>query len=148
MKKFTLIWIGKTQSKPIKALIEDYKTRVSYSAKIEISEIKDGLTLEQEAKEIEKRLPQNGYVFLLDETGKEFTSREFSQKIETLATQGHSHFAFVIGSAYGFAEQSRKLANATLALSKFTFTHEMVRVFLLEQLYRAEMIAKGSGYHH
>lgn len=148
MKKFTIIWIGKTGNKAMKALIDDYTKRISHTVKLTIIELKDGMTLEQESAEIKRRLATNAYVFLLDELGKQYNSEELSKTIESLATNGKSHFVFLIGSAYGFSDKTRELADAKLALSKMTFTHEMVRIFLLEQLYRSEMIAKGTGYHH
>jgi 23S rRNA (pseudouridine1915-N3)-methyltransferase len=148
MKKFSVIWVGKTTNKAIQSLIVDYSTRLKPMTKTDVFELKDDQSLENEAKRFLAKIPSQAFVFLLDEHGKNYTSVGFSQRLETLCLQGKSHFVFLIGSAYGFADSVKLRADETIAFSKMTFTHEMIRPFLLEQLYRAEMITRGSGYHH
>ena len=152
--KYTFLWVSKTQTKAIKLLETDFLKRINHFAKASIIEVKESPLKspeEKSAKEAEavlKKLPQNAYYILLDEIGKEYTSKAFSQRIEKLEFQGKTHVVFLIGGAYGHGQAVRQIADESLAISKMTFTHEMIRPFLLEQVYRAHMILKGTGYHH
>ena len=95
-----------------------------------------------------KAVPKNGRLVILDERGEELTSPQFAAFLGTERDRGTSHLVFAIGGAYGFSETLRTCAARTLALSRMTFTHQMVRPFLLEQLYRGLTILNGEGSHH
>lgn len=88
------------------------------------------------------------YIILLDENGKQFTSVEFSENIEKLMASGNKRIVFVIGGPYGFSQDVYAKANAKMSLSPMTFSHQMVRLIFVEQLYRAFTILKGEPYHH
>jgi 23S rRNA (pseudouridine1915-N3)-methyltransferase len=154
MRRYSFIWIGKSSDSSIQDLISTYQNKLKPFANIEFIEIKEKKHRELEklkaleSEELEKRIPQNSIVFLLDETGKELSSIAFSKQIEKRSEQFGNHFTFIIGGAFGFSDAFKAKYQDHLSLSKMTFTHDMVRVFLLEQVYRAEMILKGSKYHH
>jgi len=107
---------------------------------------KDNL-LKQEAELFNKNLKSNDKVFLLDEKGKEYSSRHFSQFLDKQMMSGED-LVFLIGGPYGFSQEIYERANGKISLSKMTFTHQMVRVFFLEQLYRGFSILKNLPYHH
>lgn len=102
---------------------------------------------EREAVELEKRLAAYDFVVVLDERGKQLTSGEFSRFIETTTQNGVRSLVFVIGGAYGFAERIRHRADYVLSLSKLTFPHQVTRLVLMEQIYRAHTLLKGIAYH-
>ena len=95
-----------------------------------------------------KKLESSDYVVLLDEHGKEFTSMEFSRYIEKKTHNVPKRLAFVVGGPYGFSEDVKQRANEKISLSKMTFSHEMVRLFFVEQIYRAMTILNNEPYHH
>ena len=103
---------------------------------------------QQEGKAILSALQPGDIVTLLDERGKELTSREFSGLIERRMIQGIKRLVFIIGGPYGFAKEVYDKADDKLSLSRMTFTHEMVRLFFTEQIYRAMTIMRGEPYHH
>ena len=154
MRRYSFIWIGKSGEKSIQDLIAVYKKKLKPLTNIEIIEIKEKKhhevrrLKEIEADEFLKRLPANSTVILLDEYGKEMNSVKFSELIQKKSEHFGNHITFIIGGAYGFSEKLKNDYNEHLSLSKMTFTHDMTRIFLLEQVYRAEMILKGSKYHH
>jgi 23S rRNA (pseudouridine1915-N3)-methyltransferase len=154
--KIKLICIGKTANNYLKDGINEYIKRLQHYCNFETIEIPDvkkkNLTEEQlkieEGKLILNKVSKNEYLILLDERGKLYNSKEFSENINKKGINGISAITFVIGGAYGFSEEVYKNANEKLALSKMTFTHQMVRLVFLEQLYRAFTIIKGEKYHH
>ena len=154
MINYSVIWIGKTTTKEIKSLENEYIKRIKRFAKINIIELKESSLKnpieisEKEAVDVINKLPKNAYYILLDELGKEYTSEKFSSHVGKLAVRGINHIVFLIGGAYGHGQKVRDIANESFALSKMTFTHEMIRPFLLEQIYRLHMIERGTGYHH
>ena len=103
---------------------------------------------QQEGRSILAALQPGDIVTLLDERGKELTSREFSAMIERRMVQGIKRLVFVIGGPYGFSNEVYERADSKLSLSRMTFTHEMVRLFFTEQIYRAMTIMRGEPYHH
>ena len=118
--------------------------RLNAFGKLEVVELKDD-TLEKESAAILKALEnERGWVVILDERGNNITSVEFAQKMKTCDRK----IVLVIGGAFGFTDEVRKRADYLLALSKFTVTHEMARLILIEQLYRACTIIAGKKYHH
>lgn len=103
--------------------------------------------LAAEAKQIRAKLPQNAYIFAMCIEGKQCSSEVFSQRISTLAVSGVSNLVFILGSSFGLAQEIKKLADERFSMSEMTFPHQMARVMLLEQLYRAFQIANGGKYH-
>jgi len=155
--KIILLLVGKTEFLWLRGGIELYEERlkhyVSYQ-RVEIPELKTAGNLsqqqikEREGEAIMKFLKQNDELILMDERGEEFTSEKFASYIEKKSIHGIKNVVFVIGGAYGFSEELYKRANEKISLSKMTFSHQMVRVIFLEQLYRAYTIIKGEPYHH
>jgi 23S rRNA (pseudouridine1915-N3)-methyltransferase len=146
--KLKLICIGKIKESDILNLCSEYSKKISYDSKLEILEIKDTNVSDEGKKILESldKIKDNKYVFMLSEEGKEFTSTEFSEKVKRLTLE-NKLLVFIIGSPYGLSEEVKKKADSILSLSKMTFTHEMGRLFLLEQIYRAISIIKNKNYH-
>jgi 23S rRNA (pseudouridine1915-N3)-methyltransferase len=155
--KIKLIAIGKTEERYLAEGIQEYTGRIRKYVSFEMTEI-PGLKnashlgkLEWKAKEAAKILPyftSSDIVVLLDEKGKEMTSVGFSQFLNHQFGSGSKNLVFVVGGPFGFAEEVRKRASFTLSLSKMTFSHQMVRLFFAEQLYRALTILRNESYHH
>ena len=146
---FRFIWIGKTKDKNWKALQEEYLERLSHFVKCEIVEVRDSAaheTKEIEGKRILERLNQKSFVCLLDVAGRSIPSTGIAKEIEKWQTYGLKEVTFIIGGADGISEEIRKTADFVLSLSFMTFTHDMARVVLLEQLYRAYTIINGFPY--
>lgn len=103
---------------------------------------------EKEGELILKKLDKGDWLILLDEGGKEFSSLKFAKYMESMLQQSHKRMIFLVGGAYGFSSDVYQRANAKMSLSKMTFSHQMVRLFVLEQLYRAMTILRNQPYHH
>lgn len=155
--QITFICISKTTEKYLLEGIAVYEKRLSHYAKfqrIEIPDLKNAKNLskeEQKRKEGElilSKINNQDFVVLLDEHGKEFRSIEFSAALSKWQNQSIQHVVFVVGGPYGFDEQVYNRANTQLSLSKMTFSHQMIRLFFVEQLYRAFSILKSEPYHH
>lgn len=152
-----LVCIGKTDSTELKQLIEMYKKRLQFYIKFEVEvipNIKKAKNLDENQQKVKEgelilsKVQASDFMVLLDEKGKEFTSVGFSEYIQKRLNSGMKHLIFVIGGPYGFSEDVYKRADTKLALSKLTFSHQMVRLFFTEQLYRAFTILKNEPYHH
>jgi 23S rRNA (pseudouridine1915-N3)-methyltransferase len=152
-----LIAIGKTDQKSLQALIEDYQKRLSFYIKFEleiIPDIKNVKNLsEQQQKEKEgelilAKLAATDQLILLDENGKSFSSVAFANELQKKMNAGIKTLVFVIGGPYGFSEEVYKKANGKISLSAMTFSHQMVRLFFIEQLYRGFTILRNEPYHH
>ncbi|MGN6397552.1 MAG: 23S rRNA (pseudouridine(1915)-N(3))-methyltransferase RlmH [Mucilaginibacter sp.] len=155
--KITFLTVGKTEDAYLKDGFEKYVKRLKHYAKlsvIEIDELKNtkALTQEQqkskEADLILKKITPQDYVILLDEKGTQLTSEKFAAYIDKKAITSVSNLVFVVGGPYGFDNTVYARANDKLSLSAMTFSHQMVRLFFIEQLYRAFTIIKGEPYHH
>ena len=155
--KLRILCMGKTHEKFIKDGIEKYLRYIKPYADVEfqelreekIQDLKDAPRVRQkEAAKIEKALPPGAFTIALDERGREFTSLEFAEFLNTAMETGTRDMAFVLGGAMGLDESVTKSARAVIALSRWTFTHEMARLVLLEQLYRSYTISKGRPYHY
>jgi 23S rRNA (pseudouridine1915-N3)-methyltransferase len=155
--KISLILVGKTDDTFIKQAVEIYSKRLSHYIQLNvqvITEIKNsGKLAESELKEREgelvlKLIQPADFVLLLDDKGKQFTSVEYAAYLQKLMNAATKNLVVVVGGAFGFSDKVYKRANAQLSLSKMTFTHQLVRVFFLEQTYRAFTILKGESYHH
>lgn len=154
--KVKLIVIGKTKEKPIIEGIEGYKKKLAYFCKfelVEIPDVKKGKTFDtntlqmQEAELIQKQVGDNDILVLLDEKGKQMTSRDFAGFIEQQQLTGAKHLVFAVGGAYGFPEEL-KARSLSISLSKMTFSHQLVRLIFMEQIYRAYAIINNFPYHN
>jgi len=154
--RITLIESGKTRDPFIREGVEQFRKRVVHYVPFRIETIPDlkntrNLTMKevqnQEAALTLKRIKSTDYLVLLDERGQEHTSISFAEYLNSLEGQV-KQLVFVIGGPYGFSEEVYRRANAKLSLSKLTFSHQLVRVIFMEQLYRAYTILKGDPYHH
>ncbi|MFK8266348.1 23S rRNA (pseudouridine(1915)-N(3))-methyltransferase RlmH [Capnocytophaga cynodegmi] len=152
-----LIAIGKTDNSALQQLIADYEKRLSHYVNFQmqiILDVKNSKSLseeQQKAKEGElilKNIENSHHLILLDERGKEYTSVGFSEFLQKQMNTGTKQLVFVIGGPYGFSEEVYQRANGKLALSKLTFSHQMIRLFFVEQIYRAFTILKNEPYHH
>lgn len=155
--KIRLLVIGKTEEAYLQKGIAEYAGRVKHYVPFEITEIpalKNVATLSREqqnareAEAVTKLLQPGDVVVLLDERGKEFRSVEFAEFLNRQFVSGAKNLVFVVGGPFGFDPSLKKMASATLSLSKMTFSHQMVRLFFAEQLYRALSILRGGSYHH
>lgn len=151
-----IITLGKLKESFWRDAEKEYLKRLSAFAKIEILELKeesfsenDSPTMikKKEAEKILKHLTKDDFVIVLDAQGKSYASEEFSTQL-TSWTLAHSTITFLIGGPLGFDDSILARANAKLSFSRMTFTHQMIRIFLLEQLYRANMIANKRKYHY
>lgn len=148
-----LIWVGKTRNKHLRALAEDYLKRLLRFAHCEVVELREGgstemrACLEEESKRITGALASDTFVVLLDVEGeKDWSSTQLAAQIEKWQMRSVKEVAFVIGGHFGVADEVRKRADARWSLSRLTLTHEMARVLLVEQLYRAFTIMRGLPY--
>ena len=155
--KINLLCIGKTDDKEIKNLINYYLTRLPKHWNFEITEIPDvknarnltpDLLKKEEAKLFLNIIENTDLVVLLDEKGKQFTSREFAQKLDSYQNNSIKKICFLVGGAYGFSDEMYQRANEKISISKMTFTHQMIRLFFVEQIYRADQILQGKPYHN
>lgn len=155
--KISIISIGKTNEAYLNEGIKIYLSRLKHYTNIEWIELKDVknsnklAALELKKKEGEillSKLDNSDFLFLLDEAGKNYSSRDFSKVIESQMLNAAKHLVFHIGGAYGFSDEVYARANQKISLSKMTFSHQMVRLIFAEQLYRAFSIIKGEKYHH
>ncbi len=155
--KITLLVIGKTGTKYLQDGIELYTKRIGHYIPFELKILPDVKTTKSLTVDRQKSLEGEIFlsaiqpgdvVVLLDERGKEMTSREFSVYLDRKMVTVAKNLIFVIGGPYGFSMEMYDRANEKLSLSKMTFSHEMIRLFFTEQIYRAMTILKGEPYHH
>ena len=155
--KITFLTVGKTEDAYLKEGIEKYVKRLKHYTRLEMIDLPElkntkALTPEQqkvkEAEMILKKIGVTDHVILLDENGIELTSKQFAGYINKKAVSSGVNLVFIVGGPYGFDEQVYQRANDKLSLSLMTFSHQMVRLFFTEQLYRAFTIIKGEPYHH
>lgn len=149
--------VGKTDDKLVQSLTETYIKRLNHYNRFEFEVIPDlkktkNLSTEQqkslEGKAILEKTNASDYVVLLDENGKQFSSEGFSEYIQKRLNSGRKQLMFLIGGPYGFSEEVYQRADGKLSLSMMTFSHQMIRPFFVEQLYRAFTILKNEPYHH
>ncbi|MCL7987890.1 23S rRNA (pseudouridine(1915)-N(3))-methyltransferase RlmH [Sphingobacterium sp. lm-10] len=155
--KVTLICVGKTDEKYIEEGIAKYTKRLIHYVKFNIMvipDVKNSKNLsqdqqkEKEADLILKQVDNSDTLMLLDEKGQQYRSVDFSKLLERNMVSNVQHMVVVIGGPYGFSERVYARANGLLSLSKMTFSHQMIRLFFAEQLYRAYSIMRGEPYHH
>lgn len=152
-----LLCVGKTDESNLKVLIDKYVKRLDHYNRFEmviISDIKNTKSLdpvqqkEREGKEILTHINPSDYVVLLDENGKQYTSEDFAEFLQKRLNSGMKQLVLIIGGPYGFSPEVYQSAHQKLSLSKMTFSHQMVRLFLVEQLYRGFSILRNEPYHH
>jgi len=152
-----LLAIGKTDQNHLQTLIDDYAKRLSHYIKFDLEVIPDIKNVknlsEQQQKEKEgelilTKIGSSDQMVLLDENGKSFSSVEFSAELQKKMNSGIKTLVFVIGGPYGFSEAVYQQAQGKISLSKMTFSHQMVRLFFVEQLYRGFTILRNEPYHH
>lgn len=152
-----LIAIGKTDNKNLQTLMDEYQKRLSFYIKFEleiIPDIKNAKNLseaqqkEKEGELILNKLTPTDFLILLDENGKSFSSVEFSNELQKKMNAGIKTLVYVIGGPYGFSEAVYQKAQQKISLSKMTFSHQMVRLFFIEQIYRGFTILRNEPYHH
>ena len=156
--QISIIATGKTNAEWIKTGIEEYAKRMNRYGRFDILEtpnLKNKFAkadnkrvMKEEAVLQDKALEGVDYLVLLDEHGKEYTSVGLSQQIQKLQVRGLKHVAFLIGGPYGFDQSIKSRANELWALGPLTFPHQLIRIFAVEQIYRAHTIIKGEPYHH
>ena len=157
--KITLITVGKIKEKYLRDAIAEYSKRLSRYCKLEIIEVADEKTPDQASETVEenirakegerilKYIKDDMYVITLEIDGKMLSSEEFAGKIESLGVQGKSSIVFVIGGSIGLGKEVLRRSDYALSFSKMTFPHQLMRVILLEQVYRGYRIINGEPYH-
>ena len=157
--KITVLCVGKVKEKFFTDAIKEYSKRLSRYCKLEIVEVADEKTpdgaselvvsqiKEKEAERMEKYRPESAYVIALAIEGKKLTSEKLAEKIDSLGISGTSHLVFLIGGSLGMSDRLLKRADYLLSFSDMTFPHQLMRVILLEQVYRSYRIIHGEPYH-
>jgi 23S rRNA (pseudouridine1915-N3)-methyltransferase len=152
--KLRFLWIGKTRQPAVKQLVTEYLDRIGRFAKVEVTELRDQTgagagragVIEKEGSELVERVSGDPFVIALDERGRQFDSSKLAAFVEQHRTAGTRQITFVIGGHNGLAEGVKRRADLVLSLSRMTMTHELARVVLLEQVYRAFTIIHGLPY--
>ncbi|HIX84275.1 MAG TPA: 23S rRNA (pseudouridine(1915)-N(3))-methyltransferase RlmH [Candidatus Megamonas gallistercoris] len=157
--KISIVTAGKIKEKYLKDGIAEFAKRLKPFTQLEFIEIneekmKDNpspaektAVLKTEGERLLKKVPAGSYLIVLDVIGKSISSEELSKKIDLLTLQGQSHITFLIGGAFGLSEEVRSCADERISFSRMTFTHQMIRLLLVEQIYRAFKISRGEKYH-
>ena len=151
--RIKIISVGKIKQSFVQEGESEYLTRMKGFAQLSLVEVPTSTELpEAQMKQAEcaavlTKVDPSGYLFVLDEAGKQHTSKQFAALLQTQMNQGTSNFCFAIGGAYGWDDKVRKEADMVLSLSAMTFPYQMTRLILVEQLYRAMTILKGIPYH-
>ena len=152
-----LLSVNKTKNQNIKNLLDDYKSRISHYVKfsfVDIPDMKNSKNISpkelriKEGALIKEKIKIGDLCILLDESGVNYSSINFSEFLNKKYNSNHKRIVFIVGSAYGFSESIYLLGNEKISLSKMTFTHQMTRLFFCEQLYRANTILRNEKYHH
>ncbi|MCM1047530.1 MAG: 23S rRNA (pseudouridine(1915)-N(3))-methyltransferase RlmH [Clostridiales bacterium] len=157
--KITIICVGKIKENYLKAALKEYEKRLSRYCKLEIIEVDDEKTPDKageaeaeqiklkEAERILRHIREDSYVMTLEIAGKMYNSVEFAGNLAKLGVQGVGHIQFIIGGSLGLHENISRHANEAVSFSKMTFPHQLMRVILLEQIYRSYRINNGEPYH-
>lgn len=152
--KVTIIAVGSLKEKYLKDAVAEYKKRLSKYSVVDIVELADEANIkdekkvkELEGKKIISALPKSSYVVMLDLGGQQLDSVQFAHKIKDIQTYNNANITFLIGGSLGFSEEVYKIADYKICFSKMTFPHQLMRVFLLEQIYRSFKILNNEPYH-
>ncbi len=155
----TIICLGKLKESYLKDASAEYIKRLSAFTKLSVIELTPEKlpdnpsekqienALQTEGRKIIEKIPKGAFVYTMCIEGKQRTSEQFSREIEEAATKGFSNIVFIIGSSFGLHDEIKRLSNERLSMSKMTFPHQVARIMLLEQIYRAVQISKGTKYH-
>ena len=152
--RLKVLWVGKTQQEWVREGIEEYSSRIRRYMALDVLEAREEkgaaeeTMRERECDRLSKLVPKNARLVLLDEKGTVMSSPEFADFLGRSRDAAIPELVFAVGGAYGFSQEFRSRADTMIALSRMTFTHQMVRVFLLEQLYRGFTILNREPYHH
>ena len=159
MLNINIVCVGKIKENYLKEAINEYSKRLSRYCSLKIIELQDEklpdkiyestieATKEKECKKILDSIKRDSYIIALDLKGKQFTSEEFSQKIESIATNFNSNITIIIGGTLGLTDEVLNITDEKICFSKMTFPHQLIRVFLLEQLFRGFKISNNETYH-
>ncbi len=159
MLNVTIIVPGKLKEKYLQAAQAEYQKRLTAFCKINIIEVnverlpsdpsdaEISAALEKEGKRILASVPNQSYTYAMCIEGKQRPSEAFSKELDRLAVSGNSHVTFIIGSSFGLSEEVKRFADAKFSMSEMTFPHQLARIMLLEQVYRAFQISSGGKYH-
>lgn len=157
--RVTVLAVGKLKESYLKEAVDEYAKRLGRYCRLTITEVADEKTpdplgeaakrliLEKEGQRLLRHLPKDAYVITLELNGRQYTSEEFSKKMSGLAVQGVSHIVFIIGGSLGLGKNISERSDLALSFSKMTYPHQLMRVILLEQIYRGYQIASGGPYH-
>ena len=145
--RINLIVVGKLKEKFLVEGVAEYLKRLRKFATLEVREVPECRTVEEEGQKILSLVPQGSWLCVLDVSGAALSSEDFAKKIAALNVDGVSNLTFVIGGAFGLSDELRQAASFRLSLSKMTFTHQMARLVLVEQIYRAFKINRHEPYH-
>lgn len=157
--KVTILTVGKVKDKYLQLGIEEFKKRLGRFCKLELIEVKDEAiperasekdldsVREKEGKFLMSKLPEAAYLIVMDIDGKQLSSVEFADKIQDIGTYGQSHLVFIIGGSVGLDDEIKKRADLKMSFSKMTFPHQLFKLMLLEQIYRAFKINANESYH-
>ena len=154
--RLRFLWVGKTKNPSIRGLATDYLNRIRHMIPCEVMEapdlskkrsLKDTVLIEGEAKEFARHLPESGRIVALDENGTQLSSAGFSRWLGNELNSGTRNISFIIGGQEGLSSKITERAHLVLSIGKMTWTHEMCRALLLEQVYRALCILRGIPYH-
>lgn len=146
--KISIVSVGKSHDEAIESLVSYYQLKVLRQLPLEWVFVPHGVTKEKESERILEHVKKDDYVILLDEKGRELTSIGLAEMVENRMVDSVRRLVFIIGGAYGVSENIEKRANYVWKLSSLVFPHMLVRVILLEQIYRALSIIRGEKYHH
>ena len=146
--KITLVTVGKLKEKFLVDGVNEYLKRLKNFCKIEIREVAECRTVEDEGKKLLAQVPRESFLIVLDVAGVALTSEDFAQKISELTLRGISDITFIIGGAFGLSDEVRLSADFRLSLSRMTFTHQLARLIVVEQIYRAFKINRNEPYHY
>lgn len=155
--KVILLTVGKTNDLSLKNVILEYQKRLKFYISFEIEELEELKNTKNMSEELQKQkegelllkyFQEGDCIVLLDDKGGQYTSKEFASYIEKKSVSGLKRLVFVVGGPYGFSDAIYERANGKVSLSKMTFSHQMVRLIFVEQLYRAMTILRGEPYHH
>lgn len=159
MVNINIICVGKLKEKYLKEAVSEYSKRLSKYCNLSFTEIPDerlpvkinentiNEVKSKEGYKILNTIKKDSYILILDLKGKQFTSEEFSDKLENITVRGYSNITFIIGGTLGISQKVLKESNELISFSKMTFPHQLIRVFLLEQLFRAFKISNNETYH-
>ena len=145
--KINILAVGRLKEKYLTDAVAEYIKRLRPFSTVEIKEVPEQKSVDDEGEKLSALIPKESWVCVLDVGGTELTSEEFASRLENLMVEGKSQWTFIIGGAFGLSQKLRAESDFQLSLSRMTFTHQMTRVILVEQIYRAFKIIRGEKYH-